>query len=218
MFTGIVEEVGEVTGIDPQGKGVTLRISAARVLDGLAPGDSVAVDGVCLTATSVDAQGFSADVAAMTLGRTIAGGYRSGSKVNLERALSFGGRLGGHLVSGHVDGVGWVEGVDERSEMVLVDFSVPDEVIGVTVLHGSIALNGVSLTVNRLPRPGLCQVAVIPFTREHTTLGALRAGDEVNLEGDLIGKFVRNLLGAPARAGEPGEAGRDAQLRAWGYA
>jgi riboflavin synthase len=130
--------------------------------------------------------------------------------VNLERALSLGQRLGGHIVQGHVDGLGEVIRIDRRDELVLIDFRMPDDVAAVTVLHGSITLNGISLTVNELPSPGVCQVSIIPYTWEHTNLLELREGDAVNLEGDTIGKYVRHLLGAPAGGGEH-------VLRGWGY-
>jgi riboflavin synthase len=153
---------------------------------------------------------------ATTLGRTTFGGFATGRRVNLERALAFGARLGGHLVAGHVDGVGKVLRIEPREELTLIDFSLPDEVVGVTVLHGSITLNGISLTVNDLPEPGVCQVSIIPFTWDHTAIGELREGDGVNVEGDMIGKFVRNLLGAPAQGGAA-SAGAEHVLRAWGY-
>ena len=130
--------------------------------------------------------------------------------MNLERALSLGQRLGGHIVQGHVDGLGEVVSIDRRDELVLIDFRMPDDVAAVTVLHGSITLNGISLTVNDLPFPGVCQVSIIPYTWEHTNLVELRVGDAVNLEGDTIGKYVRHLLGAPTSGGEH-------VLRGWGY-
>jgi riboflavin synthase len=186
------------------------------VRDGLALGDSVAVDGVCLTATSLLDGAFTVDAVGTTLGRTTLGGWAEGRRVNLERALALGQRLGGHIVQGHVDGVGQVTRVEERGELTLIDFILPDDVAAVTVPHGSITVNGISLTVNALPGPGSCQVSIIPFTREHTNVGGLRPGDAVNLEGDTIGKYVRHLLGMPADAGD-GAGWRENALRAWGY-
>jgi riboflavin synthase len=216
LFTGIVEEVGTVAAVEPAGNGVALTIQAARVLDGLRLGDSVSIDGACLTVTSIHETGFTVDAVRTTLERTSVGTFAAGRRVNLERALAFGARLGGHLVQGHVDGVGEVRGVRRDGELTLIDFTLPEEVRGVTVLHGSITLNGISLTVNALPEPDVCQVSIIPFTREHTAVGDLRPGDPVNVEGDLIGKYVRTLMGAPAAAPESGE---QAHLRrAWGYA
>lgn len=217
MFTGIVEEVGTIAAAEPEGNGVIFTVHASTVLDGIGLGDSVAIEGACLTVTSFSDDGFTVQAIGTTLERTTFGGFAPGRRVNLERALAFGARLGGHLVAGHVDGVGRVTRIEPREELVLIDFTLPEEVVGVTVLHGSITLNGISLTVNDLPEPGICQVSIIPFTRDHTSIGDLRVGDAVNVEGDMIGKFVRNLLGAPVRGGEPGGAAREHVLRAWGY-
>jgi len=216
VFTGIVEEVGTIAAVEPMGNGVVFTVRASLVLDGIGLGDSISIDGACQTVTSILPDGFTVQAIATTLGRTTFGDYRPGRRVNLERALAFGARLGGHLVAGHVDGVGQVLRVEPREELTLIDFSLPDEVVGVTVLHGSITLNGISLTVNDLPRPGVCQVSIIPFTWEHTAIGDLRQGDGVNVEGDMIGKFVRNLLGAPAQGGAGGP-GAEHVLKAWGY-
>jgi riboflavin synthase len=213
VFTGIVEEVGRVLEVSPLGNGRAIRIAASEILPGLRLGDSIAVDGVCLTVTALRDDGFEMESVATTLERTTVGDFAPGRRVNLERALSLGARLGGHLVQGHVDGVGEVVAVRPLEELVLIDFTLPAEVAPATVLHGSIALNGISLTVNDLPSDGVAQVSIIPFTLEHTAIGDLRAGDRVNLEGDLIGKYVRRLLGVPAPAG----ADRTDLLRSWGY-
>ena len=217
MFTGIVEEVGTITAVEPLGNGVAITIGAQGVLEGMGLGDSISIDGACQTVTAITGEGFGVQAIATTLGRTTFGGFAPGRRVNLERALAFGARLGGHIVQGHVDGTGRVQRIDRREELTLIDFTLPDEVAGVTVLHGSITLNGISLTVNDLPEPGVCQVSIIPFTWEHTAIGELREGDEVNVEGDMIGKFVRNLLGAPAQGSGSGAIGREHVLRAWGY-
>lgn len=213
MFTGIVEEVGPIEAVRSTGNGLTLRIAASRVLEGLALGDSISIDGACHTVTAFDTTGFEVNSVATTLARTTFGGFAAGRRVNLERAMVLGQRLGGHMVQGHVDAVGRVLAITPREELVLIDFSLPSEVAAVTILHGSITLNGVSLTVNALPAPGVAQVSIIPFTLEHTTLADLRVGDAVNLEGDVIGRYVRQLLGtadAPA-------AGAEDLRRAWGY-
>lgn len=209
MFTGIIEEVGAIASAVPLGNGAALRIAASHVLQQLAVGDSVAIDGVCLTATSVDSDGFTVEAVATTLGRTALGTYAPGRRVNLERALALGARLGGHLVQGHVDGVARIESVEPRDELVLISFTLPKEVADVTVLHGSIAVNGISLTVNALPAHSVCQVSIIPHTWSHTALRELTVGHPVNVEGDMIGKYVRRLLGAPS-------AGADLMPR-WGY-
>jgi riboflavin synthase len=145
-------------------------------------------------------EGFTVEAVATTLGRTTLGGFTRGRRVNLERALALGARLGGHIVQGHVDGVGRVASIEHRGELTLIDFSLPEEVAAVTVLHGSITLNGISLTVNEVPAPGVCQVSIIPHTWEHTSLADLRVGDAVNLEGDTIGKYVTASAGG-ARGG-----------------
>lgn len=218
MFTGIVEEVGTVTAVREAGNGVELELRARTVLEGLTPGESVSLDGACQTVTALTEEGFTVQAVATTLGRTTFGGFRPGRRVNLERALAFGARLGGHLVQGHVDGVGEVVSVEPREELVLIDFTIPDDVDEVTVLHGSITLNGVSLTVNALPRQGVVQVSIIPFTLAHTTLGELRAGDRVNVEGDLVGKHVRRLVLRPREAeGEGGARWNEDLLRSRGY-
>lgn len=209
MFTGIIEEVGEILAVEPLGNGAALRIAASRVLQQLAVGQSIAIDGVCLTATSVAADSFTVEAVATTLGRTTLGSYAPRRRVNLERALAFGDRLGGHLVQGHVDGVGRIEEVEARDELVLISFTLPEEVADVTILHGSVTLNGISLTVNALPAPSVCQVSIIPHTWAVTALRDLGTGDPVNVEGDLIGKYVRHLLGAPS-------SGADLMPR-WGY-
>jgi riboflavin synthase len=190
MFSGIVEATGLVAGVTPVENGRRIRFRAPAVLDDLRVGASISVDGACLTAAELHGEGFSVDVIGTTLARTIAGRYAEGTRVNLERALKLGDRLDGHLVQGHVDGVGEVLAVADQGDTRFLDFTLPDDVDGATILHGSIALNGVSLTVNALPGPGRCQVALIPHTRAVTTLGELRVGDRVNLEGDLIGKYV----------------------------
>lgn len=211
MFTGLVETVGTVAAVSPYGGGRALSIRAPSIASELALGDSVAVDGVCLTVTARDAETFDVQAIATTLTRTTIGSFQPARRVNLERALQFGARLGGHLVQGHVDGLGRVDHIRRGGEHVLIDLALPAEVAAVTVLHGSITVNGVSLTVNALPAAGTAQVAIIPYTWDHTSISALRTGDDVNLEGDMIGKYVRHLLGAPGRGG-----GED-PAAGWGY-
>jgi riboflavin synthase len=212
VFTGIVEEVGTVEAVREIGNGIEFSVRGPHVCSDLGLGDSIAVDGVCQTVTAREGDRFTLQAVATTLGRTTFGTFREGRRVNLERSLAFGARLGGHLVQGHVDGVGEVVRITPREELVLIDFSLPPLVSEVTVLHGSITLNGVSLTINALPEPGIAQVSIIPFTWEHTNFPDLRVGDTVNLEGDMIGKFVRHLVGAPSRT----EGGSDL-LEGWGY-
>lgn len=208
MFTGIVEEIGTLRDVREAGNGAVFTIAAESVLEGMGLGDSVAVDGACLTVTSLPDGAFTVQAVGTTLGRTTFGAFREGRRVNLERAVALGQRLGGHVVQGHVDGLGTVESIRREEELVLIEFTMPEDVAAVTVLHGSITVSGVSLTVNELPRPGLCQVSIIPFTWEHTNLCDLAVGDAVNLEGDTIGKYVRHLLGQPSA---------ETVLRGWGY-
>lgn len=192
MFTGIVTEVGTVREARPSDGGLELTIECSY--PDLTTGESVAVDGACLTVAAVVAQGFTAHVVRTSLDRTRFGDLGVGGRVNLERALRAGDRLGGHLVQGHVDGVGTVVRVASREDARLLDLEVPPEVVQVSVPLGSITVDGVSLTVNAMPAPGTIQISLIPFTLEHTTLADRRVGDRVHLEADAIGKYVRALL------------------------
>ncbi len=194
MFSGIVEEVGTVRATREMDGARELEIDASVVLEDLQPGASVCLDGACHTVVEVLGGGFMVNSVGTTLSRTVAGDYIEGSPVNLERALAIGTRLDGHLVQGHIDGVGDLIGVEHRGEYRLLDFRIPSEVASGTLLHGSITLNGVSLTVNAISDDHICQVAVIPFTWEHTNLSMLEPGARVNVEGDLIGKYVRRML------------------------
>lgn len=200
MFTGIVEEVGTVGAVEKLDDARRLVIHAARVLEDVAEGDSIAIDGVCQTVVAIRADAFDVQAIGTTLSRTTFGSFQTGRRVNLERSLAFGGRVGGHLVQGHVDAVGVVHSIERSGEHVLLDVRVPELVREVTVLHGSIAINGVSLTVNELSG-SLVQVALIPYTWEHTALSELVPGAEVNLEGDLFGKFVVQYLKRTGAAG-----------------
>ena len=190
MVTGLIEEVGTIESAVQTGRGLRLTVRAGLVLSDLAVGDSIAVDGVCQTVVEREPATFSVEAMAPTLSRTTFGELTPGRRVNLERALALGTRLGGHMVQGHVDAVGTVRRVAREGEHVLVDVAIPEAVADVTVLHGSVAINGVSLTVNIIPDDGVIQVALIPHTWEHTNLSDLEVGAGVNVEGDMIGKFV----------------------------
>ena len=192
MFTGIVTGIGTVREARASEGGVELSVECSY--PDLAAGESVAVDGACLTVTAVVAGGFTAHVVRTSLDRTRFGELRAGGRVNLERALRAGDRLGGHLVQGHVDGVGTIVRVASREDARLVDLEVPPEVARVSVPLGSITVDGVSLTVNATPAPGTIQISLIPFTLENTTLADRRPGDRVHLEADTIGKYVAALL------------------------
>lgn len=199
MFTGIVTAVGTIRQATNGRNGLALRVGAPY--RGLKQGESIAVDGACLTVERSGKGWFQVHVVSTSIERTLFGEYGKGRKVNLERALKAADRLGGHLVQGHVDGVAEVIGTAERGDAWLIDLAVPEEVARVTVPLGSITVAGVSLTVNALPRPGVVQVSLIPFTFQHTTLGSLVPGDSVHLESDTIGKYVDALLAAqPPRA------------------
>ena len=186
MFTGIVTGIGTVRKavVGPGGLELTIQ-SPYR---GLEPGESVSVDGACLTVEAATPDAFSVHVIRTTLDRTRFGEYVSGQRVNLERALQAGDRLGGHLVQAHVEGVGEVERATQREDARLLDLRVPDQIAGVTVVLGSITVDGVSLTVNAKPAPDIIQISLIPFTLQHTTLGERVVGDRVHLEADTIGK------------------------------
>jgi riboflavin synthase len=188
MFTGIVVEQGVVEQAPP-----ALRLRAPGIAAGISLGDSVAVDGCCLTVTAVDGAAVSFDAVPETLRRTNLGRLAAGSRVNLEPALRAGDRLGGHIVQGHVDGVGTLVSSDLEGEAINLTFDAPADVLRYVVEKGSITVNGVSLTVTAFDDRSF-GVSIIPHTREVTNLGELRPGDPVNLEVDILGKYVERLL------------------------
>ena len=194
MFTGIVEAMGEITATEDRETTRTFTVRAPGLAPSLSLGASISIDGACFTAVTIDGGDFTVDAIGTTLERTVAASYAIGTRVNLERPMQLGARLDGHLVQGHVDGVGHLVESVKSGEFWLMDFSIPEDVLGLTVKHGSITLNGVSLTVSELPAPGVCRIGVIPFTHEHTNLGILEAGDRINIEGDMIGKYVGRVL------------------------
>ena len=198
MFTGLVDDVGVVERVERTDAGRELRVSSRY--SGLTTGESIAVNGACLTVLEHGAGWFTVAAIVTTLDRTTIGSWDVGRRVNLERALRLGDRLGGHMVQGHVDGVGTVERVHRRDDALLVDVHLPDDLESLMVPHGSVTIDGVSLTVNALPAPGILQLSLIEYTWTHTTLGALRAGDVVHVEADMIGKYVRQLVAPYAAA------------------
>jgi len=201
MFTGIITELGRVVSCTRVPEGLRLRIKAPRTARGLTVGGSVAVDGVCLTATRVARTGFSAQVVPETMRRSTLGGSRlaaGGAPLNLERPLRAGGRLDGHFVQGHVDARARVLSLERGPGGVLLAVELPATLRGLVVEKGSIAINGVSLTVAGLGRRRF-SVALVPHTLERTNLGVLERGDAVNLEADLLGKYVRSLLDQSVR-------------------
>ncbi len=197
MFTGIIEETGTLGGVRKGQHSAVLRINARKVLEGLKTGDSIAVNGVCLTVVSFDASGFSADVMHETLDRSSLGSLGPGSRVNLERAMPADGRFGGHIVAGHVDGTGKVRDVRRDDNAVWYTIQAEPAVLRYIVEKGSIAIDGISLTVARVDRDAFA-VSVIPHTAAVTTLSERKKGDTVNLENDIIGKYVERLLNFPA--------------------
>ena len=191
MFTGIVSHKAEIVDIET-GKD-SLRISVQDPFGDLVLGESVAVNGACLTVVELSDSMFSVDAVVTTRGRTTVSDWKVGAEVNLERSLEVGDRFGGHIVQGHVDGVGVVANLTRREDAVLFDVSIPEEVWKTTIAHGSITLDGVSLTVNELLSENTVQVSIIPYTLEHTILGAWEVGSRVHVEGDLFGKYVRRI-------------------------
>jgi len=193
MFTGIVEERGRIASVEPLGDAIRMTISAQGVLDGTRHGDSIAVNGVCLTVVGVDANSFSADVMQETLDRSSLSAATAQAQVNLERAARLDSRIGGHLVQGHVDGTGTVIAIEPSEHWTLMRFSLPEGLGRYVVEKGSITVDGVSLTVVDAARDSF-SVSLIPTTLQVTTLGDRRVGDRVNLEVDAIAKYVERLM------------------------
>jgi riboflavin synthase len=191
MFTGLIEHVGEVDSVRQTDAGRELRIRAP--FSDLEAGESIALNGACLTVREFGTGWFDAAAVTTTLERTAIGDWKRGTRVNIERAMRPGDRLGGHIVQGHVDCVGVVAAVQRAGDAVLVDVSLPPSIEPLFVLHGSIAVDGVSLTVNEL-KPGGLQLSLIEYTLRHTTLGDLKPGASVHVEADVIAKHVRRLL------------------------
>ena len=197
MFTGIIEELGRVRALEQRGEGVRLTVEAQRVTEGTAEGDSISVNGVCLTALEVRADSFAADGSRETLQRSTLGALRAGSVVNLERAVTPSTRLGGHIVQGHVDGRGRFLGAEEHGGSWTIRIAYPKELARYLVFKGSVAVEGISLTVAALAEDYF-EVAVIPKTWKVTNLSTLRPGASVNLEADIIAKYVERILSVGA--------------------
>ena len=193
MFTGIVEEIGTLRALRSGRTSAVVEVGAHVVLDECAVGDSILTDGVCLTVTDLRRDGFTADVMPETVRRTTLGDRRAGDRLNLERAMTLRSRLGGHLVAGHIDGVGEVAGVAPEDNALLVDIEAPEAVWSVSVAQGSVAVDGVSLTIVAVEGSRL-RVSLIPHTAEATTLSRLARGVRVNLEADLIAKYVNAFV------------------------
>ena len=198
MFTGIIEEVGTVKSVKRSGTSSFIEIQAKKVLEDVHLGDSIAVNGVCLTVTHSDGSVFRADVMNETLSRSSLGSLTSGSPVNLERAMAANGRFGGHIVSGHIDGTGTVSDIRNDGIAVWYTITAPPELLRYIVEKGSIAIDGISLTVAKVTETSF-SVSIIPHTAAQTILGTKKTGDIVNLENDIIGKYVEKLM-KPAEA------------------
>lgn len=190
MFTGLIEEVGVIESIDKTDAGVELRI--ASTFTEVEPGESIAVSGPCLTVRTCGPGWFTVAAMVMTISRTTIGEWKRGKRVNLERSVRGDQRLGGHIVQGHVDGVGHIERTEKLPDTLLMNVGLPAGLSQTLVLHGSVALDGVSLTVNALDGDKL-QVALIDYTLHHTALQDLRQGDRVNVETDVVGKYIQRL-------------------------
>jgi riboflavin synthase len=213
MFTGLIQDVGEVKAFVPHGKGASLTIQCALDLETVEIGESIAVNGACLTVVEMSGSSFKADLSPETLSRTALSGIKTGTLVNLERALRLGDRLGGHLVQGHVDGVGTLEAVNEVGESWEITWRLPIELMQTVIEKGSIALDGVSLTVAKLEGQRVT-AAVVPHTAEMTAITRTPLGSAVNVETDMIGKYVQRLV-----KGQDGEHGLSLDvLKKAGYA
>ena len=193
MFTGIIEEVGMVKAVTPGANAGEIMIGARKVLEDTKIGDSIAANGVCLTVTRMTDSYFTADVMPETLRRSSLGTLHTGSVVNLERAMAANGRFGGHIVSGHIDGTGKILSSRREENAVWISLSAPEEILALIVEKGSIAIDGISLTVAERKSDSFA-VSIIPHTGSETTLLSKRAGDIVNLENDVVGKYVRALM------------------------
>lgn len=191
MFTGIIEEMGIVKSV----KSKVITIEANKIFDDLKLGDSVAVNGTCLTISSFSNKIFNADITTETLSRTNLGDLKSGFKVNLERALTLNGRLGGHIVSGHIDGVGFIKNISKSENDIILKIEVSANLMKYIIEKGSVAVDGISLTVAKVDNnKNSFSVAIIPHTLKETVLYYKKAGDKVNIENDIIGKYVEKLL------------------------
>ncbi len=193
MFTGIIEEMGRVRSVTIGGSSGKIAVSASKVLEKTKLGDSIAVNGVCLTVISIEKDGFTADVMAETVRRSNLGRLGPGDLVNLERAMAADGRFGGHLVSGHIDGTGTVRSMKKEENAVWVTIETMPKILRLIIEKGSVCIDGISLTVAQVGK-GFFQVSIIPHTGAETTLLKKHAGDVVNLENDMVGKYIDHLL------------------------
>ena len=199
MFTGIIEEVGSLKKLQKEAAGAVFEISCKRVLEGPQIGDSIAANGVCLTATAFTSHSFTAAAMHETLRRSTLGNLHPGSPINLERAMAANGRFGGHMVAGHIDGTGTISNIEKDGNAVWYTLQASPQILRYIVEKGSVALDGISLTVAEV-RADYFKVSVIPHTLAQTALAQKRTGDCVNIENDIIGKYVEKLLGTPQKS------------------
>ena len=193
MFTGIIEEIGKIEEISKQGRNLKLRIKAHKILNGLKVGDSININGTCQTIIAANSDSFTVEAVEETLRKTNLSGLKRNDGVNLERAVRLSDRLGGHLVTGHIDCVGKLKSITKKEGSFLCEFQLPEKYLTYLVEKGSVAVDGISFTVVEVKENSFT-VAIIPFTLENTTLGAKKIGDSVNIETDLIGKYVERIL------------------------
>ena len=217
MFTGIVEEMGSVKNIVYGSSSIKLSIECTTVIEGTVKGDSIAVNGICLTVTELGENWFTADVMPETMRKTGLEKLKPGGKVNLERALRLTDRLGGHIVSGHIDGTGSITGLKKEDNAVLITITAPKQIMKYIVQKGSVALDGTSLTIAELTS-NTFTVSLIPLTRGFTILGTKSIGDRVNIECDIIGKYVEKMLKGETLESEPSKKDLSAEfLREHGF-
>lgn len=193
MFTGIIESLGTIRRMEPNGEGKVLHISCDMDLSGTRIGDSIAVNGACLTAVSLEKNEFTVDMAPETVVRTTFEQLTPGSRVNIERALKLSDRIDGHLVSGHIDGTGIISRIKKKSNAVIIKIDISPELAADMIEKGSVAIEGISLTVNRCSNTDF-EVSIIPHTADITTIGLKHVGDKVNIETDMIGKYIKKIL------------------------
>ncbi len=212
MFTGIIEGLGTLKDIRPVGKGMRLSIKSEFDLNRTKIGDSIAVNGACLTAVTIDGRNFTVDVAPETMSLTTFAKARPGSRVNLERALRLSDRLDGHLVSGHIDGMGIIKSKKQLSNAVIVTISVPAGLLKYMIHKGSVAIDGISLTINHCNTESI-ELSIIPHSAELTTIGFKKPGDEVNIETDVVGKYIeRFVIGNQTGSVDSQETGQTASI------
>jgi len=208
VFTGIIESFGTIQRIESSGQGKVIHISCDLDLSGSRIGDSIAVNGACLTAVSLGKNRLSVDMAPETVSRTTFKSMGPGTRVNIERALRLSDRIDGHLVSGHVDGTGTIAAIQKKSNAVILDIRVPENLAGDMIEKGSVAVEGISLTINQCSDKGF-QVSIIPHTAQMTTIGTKAVGDEVNIETDMLGKYVKKILTQRRAASANSPGGED---------